>query len=148
MKDVSERKTKTEMERAEIFVGARVGVHSIIESNWTDWQLVTQTSTNRVAHVVQPNVLGAGQQIASVSKYGALQLAENWECVFNIEDGEKFSADRMTVIVVRAEIALGETPHGRGTPIEKTFIDGNGRCFVGAAVGQRMDNATARTERD
>lgn len=148
MKDVSERKTKTEMERAEIFVGARVGVHSIIEPNWTDWQLVTQTSTNRVAHVVQPNVLGAGQQIASVSKYGALQLAENWECVFNIEDGEKFSADRMTVIIVRAEIALAETTYCCCPAVKKTFVDWNFRRFAGAAGGKRMDNAGTCAERD
>src|SRR6266516_112586 len=95
------RKTKTEVERAEIFELVRVGIHSVVEANRTDRQLVTQTSTNRVAHIVQPNVLGGRQQIASVSKHRALQFAENWECVFNIEDRKKFSTDRMTVIIVR-----------------------------------------------
>src|SRR4029450_636005 len=98
------RKAETEVERAEIFEFVRIRIHTIVEANGADWQLVTQTTTNRVAHVVQPNVLGGWQQVASVSKHGALQFAQDWECVFNIEDGKKFSADRMTVIIVRAEM--------------------------------------------
>src|SRR4029077_5076852 len=144
----SKRKTKTEMEGAEIFELVRVRIDAVIETNRTDWQLVTQTSTNRVAHVVQPDVLRRRQQIASVSKYGALQFAENWECIFNVEDGKKFSADRMTMIVMRAEVALGEAAHGRGAYIEKPFVDGNRSCLVGPAVGERINNAGTRTERD
>src|SRR4030095_2652824 len=144
----SKRKAKTEVERAEIFELVRVRIHTIVEANWADRQLVTQTPTNRVAHVVQPNVLGGRQQIASVSKYGALQFAENWECIFNVEDGKKFSTDRMTMIIMRAEIALGEAAHGRGAAIEKPFVDGNRSCLVGAAVGERINNAGTRTERD
>src|SRR5690349_3297638 len=88
-------KTKTEVERAEIFELARVRIDAVIEANRPDGQLVTQTTANRVAHVAQPYVLGSGQQIASVSKYGTLQFAVNRECVFNIEHGEEFSADRV-----------------------------------------------------
>src|SRR5438034_10962450 len=121
------------MERAKVFELVRVRIHTVIEANRTDRQLVTQTSTNCIAHVVQPDVLRRRQQIASVSKYGALQFAENWEHVFNIEDGKKFSADRMTMIIMRAEIALGEAAHGRGTAVKKTFVDGNFSRFVGAA---------------
>src|SRR5438874_2977722 len=144
----SKRKAETEVERAEIFELVRVRIHTVVEANRADRQLVTQTSTNCITHVVQPDVLRRRQQIASVSKYGALQFAENWECIFNIEDGKKFSADRMTMIIVRAEIALGEAAHGRGAAIEKTFVDGKFSRFVGAAVGKRMDNASTRTERD
>src|SRR6478672_12906072 len=97
-------KTETEVERAEIFELARVRIHTVVEANWSDRQLVTQTTTNRVPHIAQSNVLGSRQQIASVSKHCALQFAENRECVFNIEDGKKFSTDRMTVIIVRAEL--------------------------------------------
>src|SRR5436309_9371966 len=82
----SKRKTETEVERAEIFELVRVRINTVVEANRADRQFVTQTSTNRIAHVVQPNVLGSRQEIASVSKYGALQFAENWKCVFNIED--------------------------------------------------------------
>src|SRR6266480_4168452 len=142
------RKTETEVERAEIFKLVRVRIYTVVEANRADRQLVTETSTNCIAHVVQPDVLRRRQQIASVSKYGALQFAENWECIFNVEDGKKFSADRVTMIIVRAEIALGEAAHGRGTAIEKTFVDGKFSRFVGAAVGKRMDNASTRTERD
>src|SRR6266536_6234625 len=57
------RKTETEVERAEIFKLVRVRIYTVVEANRADRQLVTQTSTNRVAHIVQPNVLGGRQQI-------------------------------------------------------------------------------------
>src|SRR5262249_20611346 len=117
-------------------------------TNRADGQLVTQTGTDPIAHIAQPNVLGGGQQVAGVSEYGALQFAKNRKCVFNIEDCEKFAADWMAMIIMRAEIALSEAAHGRGTTIKKTFVDGNGSCFIGAAVSKRMDNATTRSERD
>src|SRR5262245_59686067 len=144
----SKRKTETEMERAEIFEFVGIRIHAVVETNRTNRQLVTQTGTNRIAHIVQPNVLGGGQQIASVSKHSALQLAENWERVFDIEDSKKFATDWMTMIIMRAEIALPEAAHGRRTAIEKTFVDGNLSRFIGATIGKRMDNATTRTERD
>src|SRR5262249_44091824 len=126
----------------------RVRIHTVVEANRADWQLVTQTATNRVAHVTQPNVLGGRQQIASVSKHGALQFAENWECVFNIEDGKKFSADRMPVVIVRAEIALAEAAYGCRSPVKKTFVDWKFGRFAGAAGCQRMDDASTGTKRD
>src|SRR4030095_2011393 len=144
----SKRKTEAEMERAEIFELVGIRIHAVVEANRTDRQLVTQTGADRVAHVVQPNVFGRWQQIASVSKHGALQFAENWKCIFNIENGKKFAADWMTMIIMRAEIALAEAAHGRRTAIEKTFVDRNRSRFVRAVVGKRMDNATTRTERD
>ena len=107
----SKRKTETEVERAEVFELVRVRIHAVVETNWADRQLVTQTTANRVAHIAQANVLGRWQQIASISKHCALQFAENRECVFNIKDGKEFSADRMTVIIVWAEIALAETAY-------------------------------------
>src|ERR1700756_2993357 len=136
------------MERAEIFELVRVRIYTVVEANRADGQLVTQTSANRIAHVVQPNVLGAWQQIASVSKHGALQFAENWECVFNIEDGEKFSANRMTVIIVRAKIAFAEAAYCCCSAVEKPFVDRKGGCLVGAAAGKRMNNAATRTKGD
>src|SRR5262249_32285319 len=73
---------------------------------------------------------------------------ENRERVFNIKDGKKFSADRMTVIIVRTEIAFAETTHRCGSAVKKTFVDGERRGFVGTAVGKGMDDASTRTERD
>src|SRR3954465_2602422 len=144
----SERKTETEMKRAKILELVGVRIYTVVEANRTDWQLIAQTSTNRIAHVVQPNVLRGGQQIASIRKHGALQFAENWECVFNIEDGKKFPADRMTVIIVRPKIALGETTYRCCATVKKTFVNRDGNCLVGAAVGERMNNAGTRPERD
>src|SRR5438046_432513 len=95
-------KTETEVERAEIFELARVRIHTVVETNWADRQLVTETPTNRVAHVAQPNVLRRRQQISSIAEYCALQFAENRERVFHVEDGKKFPTDRMAVIIVRA----------------------------------------------
>src|SRR6476646_10664586 len=123
------RKTETEVKRAEIFELARVRIHTVVETNRADRQLVTQTPANRVPHVAQPNVLGGRQQIPSVSKHRALQFTENRECVFHVEDRKKFSADRVTVIIMRAEFALAETAHGRGAAIEKPFVDRNGSCL-------------------
>src|SRR6476620_3742280 len=118
-------KTETEVERTKIFELVRVRIHTVVETNRADRQFVTHTSTNRVAHITQPNVLGGRQQIASVGKHGALQFAENRECVFHVEDRKKFSANRMTVIIVRAEFALAETADRCGSAIEKPFVDGN-----------------------
>ena len=50
---ISKRESKTEMKRAEIFVGAGIGVESVIETDRTDWQFVTQTKPERVAHVIE-----------------------------------------------------------------------------------------------
>src|SRR6267378_3695163 len=144
----SKCKTETEVKRAEIFELARVRIHTVVEANRADRQLVTQTPANRVAHITQPNILGGRQQIPSVSKHRALQFAENRECVFHVEDGKKFSTDRMTVIIVRAEFALAEAAYRCGSAVKKPFIDGNRNCLVGAAVGERMNNAAARAERD
>src|SRR5205085_12601573 len=144
----SKCKTETEMERAEILELVRLRIDAIVETNRTDRQLVTQTTTNRISHIAQPNVLGSRQQIASVSKYSALQFAKNRECVFNIEDGKKFSADRMPVIIMRAEFALAEAAHRCGSAVEETFIDRNFRRFAGTTGGKRMNNAGTRTKRD
>src|SRR5436190_2323392 len=57
----SKRKTETEVKRPEIFELVRVRIHTVVETNWAHRQLVTQTPTNRVAHVAQPNVLGSWQ---------------------------------------------------------------------------------------
>src|SRR5437773_4425399 len=54
----------------------------------------------------------------------------------------------MTVIIVRAEIALGETAHRCGSAIKKPFVDRNFSRFVGAAGCKRMDEAGTRTKRD
>ena len=53
----SESKTKTEMERAEIFIGTRIGIDAVVETNRTDWQLVAQARAYGIAHIAYANVL-------------------------------------------------------------------------------------------
>src|SRR4029078_660781 len=141
-------KTETEVERAEIFELARVRIDTVIEANRPHRQLVTQTATDCVAHIAQPNILGSRQQIASVSKHSTLQFAVNWECVFNIEHGKEFSPDWMPVIIMRAEIALTEPARGCGSAVEQTFINRNFGRFAGTTGCKRMNNAGTRPKRD
>ena len=54
----------------------------------------------------------------------------------------------MPVIIVRAELALGETANRCGSAVKETFVDRNRSCLVGAAGGERINNAGTRTERD
>ncbi len=57
----SKGKSETEVKCTEIFEFVRVGIHTVIETNRADRQLVTQTGTDRVAHIGQPDVLRAWQ---------------------------------------------------------------------------------------
>src|SRR5215470_15837458 len=136
------------MERAEILELARVGIHAVIETNRTYRQLIPQTRSDRVPHIVQANVFGARQKISRVGENSALQLPENRECVFDIEHGKKFSADGMPVIIVRAKIKFAETSHRCGAAIKKAFIDRNLSRFTGAAGCKRMNNSDASAKRD
>src|SRR5262249_50765097 len=136
------------MERAEIFELVRVRIHAIVQTNRTDRKFVAQTSSNRVAHIVQANVFGRGQKISRVGENRSLQLAENRKCVFNIEHRKKFAADWMAVIIVRTEVALAETAHRCCSAIKKTFIDRNFGRFVRTAARKRMDDAGTRIKRD
>src|SRR5438445_2833238 len=63
-----EGKTETKMKRAEIFAPLAIGIPSVIESNRADRQLVTQTATKSVAHVVYTRFLGSWEKIAGVEE--------------------------------------------------------------------------------
>src|SRR5262249_51691721 len=135
----SERKSETEMKRAEVFELVRVGIDSIIETNRADWQFVPQTSANRVAHIVQANVCGCRQNIAAGREDGALIFAEYGEGVLDIENREEFTADWMAVIVVRAKVAFAKTAYRCSATIEESFIDREFDRFIGAAGCKRMN---------
>src|SRR5439155_23463443 len=107
------------MERAEIFVRARIGIDSIIEANRTDRQLVAQARSDRITHIVEANVLGGRQKIARISEYCGLQFSQYRKGVFNFANGVKFCADGMTMIIVRANFAFDEAAHGFGAAIEE-----------------------------
>ena len=136
------------MECAEIFVWARIGIDAVIEANRADGQLVAQARTYGVPHIAKANILRGRQKITRISEYGALQFSENRKSVFDIKDGIEFAPDGVTVIVVRTEIAFAETAHRCGAAIEKALVDRNGRCFVTAAVCERMKDPGPRAERD
>src|SRR5262245_29614855 len=54
----------------------------------------------------------------------------------------------MTVIIVRAEIAFAKTANRCCSAIKKTFVNWEGRGFVGTVVGKGMDDAGTRTKGD
>src|ERR1041384_6852868 len=54
---LSKGKAKAEMERAEIFIRVRIGIHAVVETNRTNRQLVTQTCAYPITHIVYTDVL-------------------------------------------------------------------------------------------
>src|SRR5262245_45513014 len=54
----------------------------------------------------------------------------------------------MTVIIVRAEIAFAKTANRCCSAVKKTFVNWEGRGFVGTVVGKGMDDAGTRTKGD
>src|SRR5439155_804496 len=139
-------KAETEMEGAEIFACARIGIDAVIEANRAHRQLVAQARAYGVAHIVETNIFRRRQKITRISKYGALKFSKNRKGVFDIKHGKEFSADRMTMIIVGSKIAFAETAHGCSAAIEKTFVDRDGRRFAGTASCKRMDHPNARAE--
>src|SRR5437667_6017494 len=136
------------MKRAEIFVWARIGIDAVIEANRTHGQLVEQARAYGVSHIVETNVFRRRQKVAGIGEDSALQFSKNREGVFDVKHGKEFAADRMTVIIVRTEIAFAETAHGCGAAIEKTFVNRDRSRFVGTAGCERMDHPHACAERD
>src|SRR6266576_5631243 len=134
------------MKRAEILERTRIRIDAVIETNRADRELVAQASAYRITHVIQTNIFRRWQKVAGIHKDCALQFPENWERVLDVEYGIEFSTDGMTVIIVRAEIALAETPYSCGAAIIKAFVDRNRSRFVGAAGCKRMNNARASAE--
>ena len=63
------------MKRAKIFSRSFIGIPSIIETDRTDRQFVTQAAAERITHVVHTGFLGSGKQVAGVKKECALKLA-------------------------------------------------------------------------
>src|ERR1700719_251128 len=119
------------MKRAVAFVGLRIGIHSVIQTNGTDRQLITQPTAQSIAHVSEAWIFRARQQIPRIEKYCALELSVNRKSVFGIEHGEELASERMATVVVRTEIMLGKATDGAAPAIEKSFID---RQIKGSAL--------------
>src|SRR5947209_8765523 len=147
---ILEREAETEMEGTDIFTGAPIGIISVVEPDRTNRQLVAEPDADRVTHIVETSghalerVGRIREQIARIDEDRAEKLAVNWKCVLDIEDGEKFAANRIAVIV-RTEIAFAETAHSRAAAIEEAFIDRDLRGR-GAAALQAVDDAGASPE--
>src|SRR5205085_11367285 len=148
----SKRETKTEMERADVFIRAPVRIVTVIESHRTDRKFITQADADRVTHVVKSRryaLEGIGrvrQQISSIEENRAQQFAVNREGVLDIEDGKKFAANRMSVIA-RTEFALGKAAHGVIAAIEEAFVDRNFRGRSAVAV-EAVNDPGPRAERE
>src|SRR5581483_919626 len=144
----SKGETKTEMERAEVFEGPGVRIDPIIEANGTDGEFVAQACADGVSHVIEADLFSVWQKISRVGKQRALQFTQNLERVFDIEHGEKFAAHRVTVIIVRTKLALGETSHRRCSAIKETLVDGDRSCLAGAAAIERMNDSRPGAKRE
>src|SRR5450755_3312897 len=139
-----EGEAKTELERANVFTGAPVGIVAVVKPDGTDREFVTQSQSYRVAHVIKTWIFGARQKIAGVKKRSALQFAVNRESVFHIEDGKELAANRI-VTVVWSEVALDEAANGGTAAIEESFVDRNVRDPICAT--QAVNDASPCTER-
>src|SRR4029450_4502308 len=91
----SKSKAETEMECAGVFIGPRVGIDAVIETDRADGQFITQPYAHRIAHVVETWFFRCREQIARVGENRALQFPENWKGVFDIKHGKKFTSDWM-----------------------------------------------------
>src|SRR5206468_11455141 len=100
----------------------------------------------RVAHVVNAGLFGSGKQVAGVKKECALKLAVNRKRVFDVEDGIKFAADRISFRIMRAEVALTETAHSGSATVEESLIDWKGRWLVRAGMVERMHDPDSCAE--
>src|SRR5438046_10100434 len=93
-------------------------------------------------------MIGCRQNMACISEYRALQFSENGKRVFDVKHSVEFSTDGMAVIIVRAKIAFAETEHGRGSAVEKTFIDRNSGRFLRDVCRERMKDDNPRDKGD
>src|SRR5690348_1836661 len=97
------------MKRSEIFAFMPVGVVSVIETDRTDRQFVTQTNSERVTHVIETRMFRSGQKISRVEKCCALELSIDGERVLDIEDGVELASNRIALWIVRTKRSFAET---------------------------------------
>src|SRR6266571_8280832 len=142
------RESKAEMKRAEIFARMSIGIITIVRAHRTDRQFVAQADPHPVTHVAEPGLTCLGQKITGIDEKRALQFSINRKGVFRVHDREKFTANRVIAPVVRPEIALPKTAHGRAATIEKSLIDRNGQRLADSARVERIDDSTASAERE
>src|SRR5205085_12293852 len=112
------------MEGAGIVAWTTVWVVTVVKPDGTNREFITQSQSNRVTHVVKAcrgarkRILRTGQEIAGVKKCRALQFPIDWESIFHIKDGEKFAANRIS-IVVWSKVSLAEAANRGVSTIKK-----------------------------
>src|SRR6266567_287115 len=127
------------MKRPKVFAWRAVGIPSVIEPDRTDRQFVTQAAAERVSHIVHPRLFGSGKKIAGIKEECALQLAVNRERVLDIEDGVEFAADRISLRIMWAKVALAKTSDRSCATVEEALIDRQRGWFVRTRMVQRMN---------
>src|SRR4030095_282281 len=116
------RDAKAEVKCTEIFILAAVGIDTVIEEDRADRKGVAQPHTEGVTHVADTQ-FRVTAKIAGVGEDGPLQSASDRKGQLGIEHGEELATERMSLVVLRSQIPLGETAHGRRTAIEESDID-------------------------
>jgi len=134
------------VERAKVFARLAIRIPSVIETDRSNRQLVTQAGAKGVTHVVNSGFLGRGKEIAGIEKQCALEFAVDRKCVFDIEDGVELAADRISFGIERAERALAETADAGRAAVEKALVNRERCWFIGTGVIERVNRAGAGPE--
>src|SRR5438094_8624204 len=134
------------MKRAKVFSRRFIGIPSVIETDRTDRQFVTQAAAERVTHVVNAGLFRSGKQVSGIKEQCALELTVNRKRVFDVEDRIEFAADRISFGIMRAEVALTETAHSGSATVEESLVDWKGRWLVRAGMVERMHDPDSCAE--
>src|SRR5438874_12632167 len=111
------------MKRAKVFSRRFIGIPSVIETDRTDRQFVTQAAAERITHVVHTGFFRSGKQVAGVKKECALKLTVNRKRVLNIENRVEFATNRISLRIRRAKLAFAKTAHRGRSAIKKALVD-------------------------
>src|SRR5207253_2214294 len=108
------------MKRAKVFSRRFIGIPSVIETDRTDRQFVTQAAAERITHVVHTGLFRSRKQVSGIKEQCALELAVNRKRVLDIENRVEFATDRISLRIRRAKLAFAKTTHGGGAAVKKS----------------------------
>ena len=128
------------MERPALLVGARAGIHAVVEAQRADGELVAQAGAHSVAHVAEAGVVGV-HEIAGVDEDRALQCLPDGEDELGVEDRGELAAERVAERVLGPQLALGKAAHAAAAAIEEAHVDRE-------LIDDGRDPARARADRE
>jgi len=134
------------MKRAKVFSRRFIGIPSVIETDRTDRQFVTQAAAERVTHVVNAGLFRSGKQVAGIKEQCALELTVNRKRVLDIENRVEFATNRISLRIRRAKLAFAKTAHRGRSAIKKALVDRQRGRLVRAGMVERMNDPGARAE--